>query len=72
MIIILHAARVDSENGRDLDMEILLNQVSGIFKAEEEAGSNEDSLQAALSANVQRPKYVNTEQRLGRARLQGA
>ena len=33
MIRILHAARVDAGNGRDLDMEILLNQVGGIFKA---------------------------------------
>ena len=40
-------------------MEILLNQVGGIFKAEEEAASNEDSLQAALSVHVQRPNYVN-------------
>ena len=27
MIRILHAARVDAGNGRDLDMEILLNQL---------------------------------------------
>ena len=40
-------------------MEILLNQVGGIFKAEGEAASNEDSLQAALSANVQRQDYAN-------------
>ena len=59
MIRILHAARVEAGNGRDLDMEMLLKQVGGIFKAEEEAASNEDSLQAALSANVQRPNYAN-------------
>ena len=40
----------------DLDMEILLNQVGGIFKPEEEAASNEDALQAA---NVQRQTYEN-------------
>ncbi len=59
MIRILHAARVEAGNEKDLDMEILLNQVGGIFKAEEEATSNEDSLQAALSANVQRANYAN-------------
>ena len=59
MIRIVHAARVDAGNGRDLDMEILLNQVGGIFKPDEEAASNEDSLQAALSANVQRSNFAN-------------
>ena len=43
MIRILHAARVDAGNGRDLDMAILLNQVGGIFKPEEEEVRNEDS-----------------------------
>ena len=59
MIRILHAARVDAGNGRDLDMDILLNQVGGIFKPEEEAASNGESLQAALSANVQRSNFAN-------------
>ena len=58
MIRVLHAARVEAGNGKDLDMEILLNQVGGIFKAEEETANNEDSLQAALSANVQRQNYA--------------
>ena len=59
MIRVLHAARVGAGNGKDLDMEIHLNQVGRIFKAEEEAASNEDSLQAALSPNVRRPNYEN-------------
>ena len=59
MIRVLHASRVEAGNGKDLDMEILLNQVGGIFKPEEEAASNEESLQAALSANVRRPNYEN-------------
>ena len=59
MIRVLHAARVEAGNGKDLDMEILLNQVGGIFKAEDEAASHEDSLQAALSDNVQRQNYAN-------------
>ena len=57
MIRVLHAARVEAGNGKDLDMEILRNQVGGIFKPKEEAASNEDSLQAALYANVQRLNY---------------
>ena len=59
MIRILHAARVEAGNGKDLDIEILLNQVGGIFKPEEETPDNEDSLQAALSANVQRQSFAN-------------
>ena len=59
MIRVLHAARVEAGNGKDLDMEILLNQVGRIFNAEDEAASNEDSLQAARSANVQRQIFAN-------------
>ena len=61
MIRVLLAARVEAGNGTDLDMEILLNQVGGIFKtdSEEEAAGDEESLQAALSAQVRRPTYEN-------------
>ena len=41
IIRVLHAARVEAGNGKNLDMEILLNQVGGIFKPEEEAAGNE-------------------------------
>ena len=34
MIRTLHAARVESGNGKILDLELLLNQVVGIFKPE--------------------------------------
>ena len=47
MISVLHATRVEAGNGKDLDMEILLDQVRGIFKPEEEAAGDEESLQAA-------------------------
>ena len=58
---VLHVARAEAGNGKDLDMEILLNQVGGIFKtdSEEEAAGDEESLQAALSAQVRRPTYEN-------------
>ena len=36
-MIILHTSRVDSGNGKNLDLEILLNQIGGIFKSEDEA-----------------------------------
>ena len=59
MIRELHAARVEAGNGKDLDMEMLLNQVGGNFKPEEEAAGDEESLQAALSAQFRRPTYEN-------------
>ena len=57
MIRILHAARVDSDNGKTLDMEIILNLVGGIFKPEDESAGDDASLQAALSAQVRRTNY---------------
>ena len=36
MIRVLHAARVEADNGKDLDMEILLNLNGGIFKPKDE------------------------------------
>ena len=50
MIRILHTARVEAGDGKDLDLELLLNQIGGIFKPDEEATENDESLQAALSA----------------------
>ena len=60
MEAVLHAARVEAGNGKDLDMEILLNQIGGIFKPEEEAAGDEELLQAPLSAQVRRPTYENS------------
>ena len=59
MIRVLHAARVEAGNGNDLDIDILLNLIGGIFKPEEEAAGDEESLQAALSAQVRRQTYEN-------------
>ena len=60
MTRVLHAvARVESDNGKDLDMEILLNLIDGIFKPEDEAAGDETSLQAALTVQVRRTNYEN-------------
>ena len=45
MIRILHVARVESENGKALDLTLLLNQIGGIFKPGEEEPENDDALQ---------------------------
>ncbi len=60
MIRILHAARVESGYGKVLDLELLLNQVEGIFKPDKEGMMEEDvTLQAALSAQVCKTNYEN-------------
>ncbi len=55
----LHAARVESGNGRVLDLELLLNQVGGIFKPYEDGLEEDITLQAALSAQVHMTNYEN-------------
>jgi hypothetical protein len=47
-IRVLHAARVESGNGKVLDLELLLNQVGVIFKSNEEGQEEDITLQAAL------------------------
>ena len=60
MIRVLHAFRVESGNGKILDLELLLNQIGGIFKPDEEAPENDDSLQAAaLSTQIRKTNYEN-------------
>jgi hypothetical protein len=59
MIRTLHAARVESGNGKTMDLRLLFNQVGGIFKPDEEVTKEDRSLQAALSAEVHRPNYEN-------------
>ena len=60
MIRTLHAARVESGSGKILDLEILLNQVGGIFKSEDEGLDDDTTLQAALSAQASKPIYENS------------
>ena len=59
MIRILHAARVEAGDGKNLDLELLLNLIGGIFKPDEGATENDESLQAALSAQVRKSNYEN-------------
>ena len=42
MIRTLHAARVESGNGKSLNLEILLNQIGGRFKPDEEVPTDDD------------------------------
>ncbi len=59
MILVLHAARVESGNGKVFDLELLFSQVRGIFKPEEEGQEEDVTLQAALLAQVSKTNYEN-------------
>ena len=56
---VLHSARVESGNGLILDLKLLLNLIGGIFRPDEEALENDESLQATLSAQVRKTNYEN-------------
>ena len=63
MIRVLHAACVESGNGKILDLKLLLNRIGGIYKPDEEAPENDDSFQAALSASSAQVRKTNYENR---------
>ena len=50
---------MESGNGKILDLGLLLNPIGGIFKPEEEESEDDDSLQAALSAQIRKTNYEN-------------
>ena len=54
MIRILHAASVQSGNGQNLDLELLLNQLGGIFKPKDDTPEDDGTFQTALSAQIPR------------------
>jgi hypothetical protein len=60
MIQTLHSVRVESGDGKILDLEILLNQVLGILKPEDEGPDDDTTLQALLSAQVRKTNYENS------------
>ncbi len=61
MIRTLHAAPVESGNGKRLDLELLFNQIVGIFKPNEEVLEDDSSLQAVISAQIRATNYENRE-----------
>ncbi len=59
MIRVLHASRVESGNGKKLDLELfkLFNQVSRISKPNKEAPEDNGSLQSVQLAQVCKTNY---------------
>ena len=57
MMRIMNEERVEYSKGKTLDLELILNRISSIFKPIEAETPEEDSLQAALTAQVSRNEY---------------
>ncbi len=57
VIRILHATRVEVGGEKTLDLELLFNQICGLFEPDEEAPEDDGSLQAALAAQVRKTNY---------------
>ena len=56
---------VEYSKGKSLDLEKLLNKIGSIFKPIEEEAQEDESLQAALTAQIRKGKYKGA-QALGR------
>ncbi len=57
MLRILNDERVKYSKGKKLDLEWLLNRIGSVSKPKEEEALEDDSLQAALTAQVQMNNY---------------
>ena len=57
MMRILNDERVEYSKGKALKLELLLNRIGSVFKPVEDDTPEEESLQAALSAQVHKNEY---------------
>ena len=57
MMRMLNDERVEYSKGKVLDRELLLNRIGSVFKPIEDGTPEEESLQAALSAQVRKNEY---------------
>ena len=64
MMWILNDERVETveySKGKALDLELLLNMIGSVFKPIEDETPEDESLQAALSAQVRKNEYRGTQ-----------
>jgi hypothetical protein len=57
MMLILNEERVKYSKRKSLDLELLLNRISSIFKPIEEEAPEDESLQVALTAQIHKSEY---------------
>ena len=60
---ILNDERVEYSKGKVLELELLLNRIGIVFKPVEDDTPEEESLQAALSAQVRKNEYKGMQGR---------
>ena len=61
MIRILNEERVEYSKGKSLDLEMLLNRIGRILKHIEEEALEDESLQAALTAQIRKSVYKGAQ-----------
>jgi hypothetical protein len=63
MMLTLNEERVEYSKGKSLDLELLLNRIGSIFnlKPIEEETPEDESLQAALTAQICKSKYKGVQ-----------
>ncbi len=58
---ILNEERVKYSKGKSLDLELLLNRICSILKPIEEEAPEDESLQAALTAQIRKSEYKGNQ-----------
>ena len=61
MMRILNEERIEYSKGKTLDLELLLNRIGSIFKPIEEEAQEDESLQAALTAQIRKSAYKGVQ-----------
>ena len=74
MVRILNEKLVEYNKGKLLDLELLLNRIGSIFKPIEEEALEDESLQAALTAQIRKSEYkeVQAKNRSGPKHVQNS
>ncbi len=57
MMLILNEERVEYSKRKSLDLEMFLNRIRSIFKPIEEEAPEDESLQAAFTAQIRKSEY---------------
>ena len=61
MMRILNEERVEYSKGKSLDLELSLNRIGSIFKPIEKEAQEDETLQAALTAQISKSEYKGTQ-----------
>ncbi len=71
MIRILNEERVEYSKGKSPDLEQLWNKIGSIFKPIEEEAPEDETLHAALTAQIRKSEYQGTQAKNRTGRMEG-